>query len=86
MNEIVTEALTFTREAQTVLRGVNVTLKSGEKVGLVGANGAGKTTLLELLAGTLRPSEGRLLAVAGVASGLRRAAHRTVARDGVGSS
>lgn len=43
-----------------VLRDVNFTLQRGQCMGVVGNNGAGKSSLLKLIAGTLRPSEGRL--------------------------
>ena len=41
-----------------VLRAVDLTVSSGEKVALLGANGAGKTTLLKTLATLLRPTAG----------------------------
>jgi len=40
------------------LRGVSLTVESGEIVTLVGANGAGKTTTLRTILGTLRPRRG----------------------------
>jgi ATP-binding cassette subfamily B protein len=43
------------------LRGVNLTIKPGEKVALVGANGAGKTTLVKLLTRLYDPTEGQVL-------------------------
>jgi ABC-type sugar transport system ATPase subunit len=45
----------------TALRDVSVELRAGEVLGLVGDNGAGKSTLVNLIAGTLRPDEGRIL-------------------------
>lgn len=39
---------------------VDITLRRGEILGILGANGAGKTTLLRLLSGTLAASEGRI--------------------------
>lgn len=40
------------------LQEVNLELRRGERIALVGANGSGKTTLLRLLHGTLAPDEG----------------------------
>ena len=44
-----------------VLSGVNLRLRPGEKLALVGENGAGKTTLIKLLLGLYQPSAGRVL-------------------------
>ncbi|MBV9041286.1 MAG: ABC transporter ATP-binding protein [Acidimicrobiia bacterium] len=42
------------------LRDIDLVVRQGETVGLIGRNGAGKTTLLRLLAGVTRPSAGRV--------------------------
>jgi ATP-binding cassette, subfamily B, bacterial PglK len=41
-----------------VLRDVDLTLRRGDVVAVVGANGAGKSTLIDVLAGVLPPSSG----------------------------
>jgi branched-chain amino acid transport system ATP-binding protein len=46
--------------ALVVLDGVDFQLAAGESVGVVGPNGAGKTTLLSILAGSIRPTSGRV--------------------------
>lgn len=43
------------------LSDINFSLKSGERLGLVGSNGAGKTTLLRVLAGIYEPVTGRVV-------------------------
>ncbi len=43
------------------LDGVNLVLKAGEVLGLVGANGAGTSTLSKILSGAVIPDSGRLL-------------------------
>jgi lipopolysaccharide transport system ATP-binding protein len=42
------------------LSDINFSLKSGERLGLVGSNGAGKTTLLRVLAGIYEPVSGHV--------------------------
>ena len=43
-----------------VVKGVNLDIKKGEFVSIVGKSGSGKTTLLSLLSGLERPSSGRV--------------------------
>ncbi|MEY7977659.1 TlrC/CarA/OleB/SrmB family ABC-F type ribosomal protection protein [Streptomyces pilosus] len=49
---------------RTVLDQVSLTLKPGEKAGLIGDNGAGKSTLLKLAAGVERPDSGEVTVAA----------------------
>lgn len=44
----------------TALSGINLELKSGDRLGLIGHNGSGKTTLLRALAGAYEPDEGTI--------------------------
>jgi capsular polysaccharide transport system ATP-binding protein len=43
-----------------VLDGVDLTIKPGEKVGILGRNGAGKSTLIRILSGAERPDRGSI--------------------------
>lgn len=46
---------------QNILTGVELTVKPGECVGIVGCNGCGKTTLLSILAGAQKADRGSIL-------------------------
>lgn len=48
------------------LRGINLTVKRGERLGIIGRNGAGKSTLLKIIAGNVFPTEGRIIINGGV--------------------
>ena len=54
------EALRVRYGAQEAVSGVDLSVASGEVVGLLGANGAGKTTTLRAVSGLLRPSGGQI--------------------------
>lgn len=44
-----------------VLRGINLSIRQGERVAIVGTSGAGKTTLMHILGGLDHPSKGDVL-------------------------
>jgi lipopolysaccharide transport system ATP-binding protein len=44
----------------TALEGLNLELKAGDRLGLIGHNGSGKTTLLRALSGAYEPDEGSI--------------------------
>lgn len=52
--------------AHEVLRGTDLRLEPGEKVGVVGRNGGGKTTLMKVIAGLETPDDGELIIPKGV--------------------
>lgn len=45
----------------TVLDGVDLEVRSGEKIGIVGGNGAGKSTLIRILSGAEQPTCGQVV-------------------------
>lgn len=49
------------RNAQIILRHVNVSIHDGGALVLTGTNGSGKTTFLRMMAGFSRPSAGQIL-------------------------
>ena len=44
-----------------IIRGVDLAVKAGERIGVIGPNGAGKSTLFNLISGRLQPSSGDVL-------------------------
>ena len=61
------DRVTIARGERTVLADVDLTIVSGEFIGVFGANGAGKTTLLQAILGLLRPVSG-VIKVLGIAA------------------
>ncbi len=60
--DIVLENVSFTypESDAPVLKNVNLTIRKGQSVGIVGVTGAGKTTLVDLILGLLKPDSGRI--------------------------
>ena len=54
-------SFTYPGAEQAALARINLTIRPGERIALVGENGAGKTTLVKLLMGLYRPTAGRIL-------------------------
>lgn len=50
--------LTYELDNCVILKNVNISMNSGEIVGVTGSNGTGKTTLLNLLMGVIKCQKG----------------------------
>ena len=50
-------------EERTVLKGINIEIKKGETVALIGTNGSGKSTLLKLMTKIIYPTKGKITTV-----------------------
>ena len=53
--------LTFAYTDKDILKDVNIKVRKGEKIAIVGSNGAGKTTLVKLLLRLYDPKAGKIL-------------------------
>lgn len=53
--------ISFGYSNQTVLENVNLDIKTGEFIGIVGLNGSGKSTLLKLILGVNKPTNGKII-------------------------
>ncbi|MGC8953305.1 MAG: ABC transporter ATP-binding protein [Desulfurococcus sp.] len=51
------------REKMVVLRNINLRIKDGERVVIIGESGSGKTTLLRVILGLLKPFNGRVFVI-----------------------
>ncbi|MDE6055229.1 MAG: ABC transporter ATP-binding protein/permease, partial [Lachnospiraceae bacterium] len=54
-------SFTYPGSEKPTLKKINVVIKPGEKIALIGLNGAGKTTLVKLMCGFYHPTEGEIL-------------------------
>ena len=62
MSSLITiKSATKTIGAQLLFQGVNLSIKRGDKIGIVGPNGSGKSTLLKILCGLTEMDSGQLL-------------------------
>ncbi|MBM7833414.1 energy-coupling factor ABC transporter ATP-binding protein [Clostridium sardiniense] len=55
------ENVHFSYKDKIALRDINIEIKEGESVALIGPNGCGKSTLLKILNGILNPEEGKYI-------------------------
>ena len=59
--EFVDVSFHYPNETRNILEGLNFSIRSGDKIALLGENGAGKTTIVKLLLRFYTPSKGKIL-------------------------
>ena len=50
----------YNKNSRWIFKGINLKLKKGKKIGIIGTTGSGKTTLFDLLMGLLEPTKGKI--------------------------
>jgi lipopolysaccharide export system ATP-binding protein len=60
MDVLKAEGLVKKYGRRTVVKGININVKTGEVVALLGPNGAGKTTTFYMIMGAIRPNKGKV--------------------------
>lgn len=58
--EKVTKSYKTSGRSKQILKSVNLSIRPGERVGILGRNGAGKSTLIRLVSGVERPTSGNI--------------------------
>jgi len=66
---MIIQDLCFAYPDKKILDSVDLVLRAGDRIGLVGVNGSGKTTLLKQLVGELKPQSGKVIVSKGVKVG-----------------
>ncbi|WP_153772192.1 ABC transporter ATP-binding protein [Labrenzia sp. CE80] len=62
----VTKTFRHKNEIRYIANDVSFTIPRGDSIGLLGRNGAGKSTMLRLIAGTIKPTAGKIIRLANV--------------------
>lgn len=68
----------YSNKGNLALNNINLSVKAGEKIALVGHNGAGKTTLIKLLLRLYDPTEGEILLNGQNIKGYRLSSYRNL--------
>ena len=58
--EINNVSFAYSKDEPNVLNNINLNIKSGEYLGIVGTSGSGKSTLMKLLLGFEKPTSGKI--------------------------
>ncbi len=61
MNVLNVEGVSKTYGNRTLLDNVSLGVNEGDKIGVIGLNGMGKSTLLKIIAGIVKPDEGKVV-------------------------
>lgn len=59
--ELIDVSFNFDLPGPLILREVNISIRKGESIGIVGPTGAGKSTLVDIVMGLLHPTDGSVL-------------------------
>lgn len=70
---ITLQDVTFQRGDKTIYKNINLSIPKGKVVAIMGPSGTGKTTLLRLIAGQLKPTQGKVIFDGQSISELKRA-------------
>ncbi|TMX33701.1 ABC transporter [Vibrio rotiferianus] len=81
---LVSKQVSTNHEHLTILKNVNVDIRKGEKIAVVGTSGAGKSTLMTLLAGLDTPTSGEITLLGHELSKLDDEARAKIRADSLG--
>jgi len=59
--ELCNVSYTYPKAEKATLDDINISIKAGERIAIVGSNGAGKTTLVKMICGLYSPTAGEIL-------------------------
>ena len=60
-NQLTSVSFKYFQSGENILKDINISIKRGEKIAIVGKTGCGKSTLIKLILGLYKPTEGQLM-------------------------